>query len=163
MSSVSLRPAFGRSVLFPGRLTLSVPYAKAAWLRKRLRDIGLDAVACFDPNHRSAALEFGQGTGADQVLRALHEIDAESYPVARAEPPVPRAEPAARVEVTRVDSGRPLAPPGKFHRDAVAAYVDAVEMGYTAEQARKFVALEYGLSPAEVEVIEQESTLAVVA
>jgi hypothetical protein len=47
--------------------------------------------------------------------------------------------------------------PKKVRREAVTAYLDALEMSYSPEEARKFVSLEFDLSDEQVEALEQES------
>jgi hypothetical protein len=59
---------------FPERLFVPVPWRRAGWLRDRLRQRGLNTTACFDPEERTAGLEFWPGTDPDAVLLALREL-----------------------------------------------------------------------------------------
>lgn len=46
----------------------------------------------------------------------------------------------------------------KTRREAVAAFIDALDLFCTPEQARKYVALDFGLTDQEVEAVEQEGS-----
>lgn len=48
-------------------------------------------------------------------------------------------------------------PRKRVHREALAAFVDALDLRHTPDQARKYVSLEFDLSEAEAEAIEREA------
>jgi hypothetical protein len=63
-----------RSKLFPERLTVRVPWAKALTLRDRLLAMDVPATICFEPADRTALLEFWPGVDQNLVHAALREL-----------------------------------------------------------------------------------------
>ncbi len=58
------------------RLFMEVPWAKAAEIRERLADHGIQATACYEPATRRAVIEMPGATAPDVVLAVLREHPA---------------------------------------------------------------------------------------
>jgi hypothetical protein len=66
-----------RSRLFPDRLFVRVPWAKAEWFRNRFKERGLTTTVCYESRDRMAGLEFCPNVEPRGVLEALRELGAE--------------------------------------------------------------------------------------
>jgi hypothetical protein len=77
MTSNIPHDGLSRSRLFPDRLFVRVPWAKAEWLRNRFKERGLATTVCYESRDRTAGLEFGPNAEPHSVLQGLRELSAE--------------------------------------------------------------------------------------
>jgi hypothetical protein len=77
MTSNIPHDGLSRSRLFPDRLFVRVPWAKAEWLRNRFKERGLATTVCYESRDRIAGLEFGPNAEPRSVLQGLRELCAE--------------------------------------------------------------------------------------
>jgi hypothetical protein len=77
MTSNIPHDGLSRSRLFPDRLFVRVPWAKAEWLRNRFKERGLATTVCYECRDRTAGLEFGASVDPRSLLQALGELSNE--------------------------------------------------------------------------------------
>jgi len=65
-----------RSRLFPDRLFVRVPWAKAEWIRNRLKQRGMNTTVCYESRDRMAGLEFDPNVDPRSILQTLGELAA---------------------------------------------------------------------------------------